>query len=78
MVMAAVGGEDAKPAKKHFYDTLNELTASPLSKIDAYGRYESEWVQLPAGEHTVMIDNSGELGERRGDVVVDLTVFGSK
>lgn len=78
MVMAAVGGEDGNPAKKHFYETLNELTSSPLSKIDAYGRYESEWVELPAGEHTVMIDNSGELGERRGDVVVDLTVFGSK
>lgn len=78
MVIAAVGGEDGTAAKKDFYDRLNELTSSPLSKINAIGRYESEWVKLPAGEHTVLIDNSGEIGVRRGDVVVNLTVYGTK
>jgi hypothetical protein len=62
-----------KPSKKDF--TERDLFLWSGSKKGAYGEYESEWDTYPAGDYTIVLDNSGDITPSRGDAPVQIAVW---
>ncbi|MEZ2299371.1 hypothetical protein [Variovorax sp. RCC_210] len=73
---AANGSSDARDFQNRANKIERTLKGGLLTKVDAFGSYKGDWKSLPAGEHTIVLDNSGEIGTRRGDAAVELVVYG--
>lgn len=75
--MASIGGDSsATDLQKRLARIERQLRGGVLTKIDAFGTYQGDWQTLAAGEYTIVLDNSGEIGTRRGDAAVQVSVYG--